>query len=186
MISLAVFSLVLVGASTQIIQPGPCPPLTVQQNFDLPAYLDRWYQQKKYFNYFEENGICNTATYTLNPNETVAVRNYLFNTVTQEPDTILGYATVGSDSGEAKLLVSFPSVGNYDSPYWVLETDYTRFSVVWSCSEFATENLQFAWVLTRERFPDDATLAEIERVIADNQLADRWEITPNDNCPEDP
>ncbi|XP_065342360.1 apolipoprotein D-like [Cloeon dipterum] len=163
MISLAVFSLVLVGVSAQIVQPGPCPPLTVQQNFDLPA----------------------SATYTLSPNETVAVRNYLFNTLSQAPETILGYATVDSDSGEAKLLVSFPSV-DYVSPYWVLETDYTRYSVVWSCTEFGTENLQYAWVITRERFPDDVTLAEIERVIAANQLADEWEITPNDNCPEDP
>jgi len=52
-----------------------------------------------------------------------------------EFDDITGNARLANpNSTEAKLLVSFPSVGANDSPYWVLDTDYESYSIVWSCT----------------------------------------------------
>lgn len=50
---------------------------------------------------------------------------------------IMGYATQVSKSDEAKLAVSFPSLPyNIEAPYWVVDTDYDSYAVVWSCYEF--------------------------------------------------
>ena len=40
---------------------------------------------------------------------------------------------------KCKFLQIFP-VSPRDAPYWVVETDYTNYSVVWSCSERARMN----------------------------------------------
>lgn len=45
---------------------------------------------------------------------------------------------------EAKLIVTFPTLPlPVDAPYWVLDTDYTSYAVVWSCSNFGV----FRWVI---------------------------------------
>jgi lipocalin len=49
--------------------------------------------------------------------------------------------------------------------YRVLETDYTEYSVVYSCKTFLfffkTENI---WILTRDRTPDASIIATAENV----------------------
>jgi hypothetical protein len=45
---------------------------------------------------------------------------------------------------------------------------------------------EFSWLLTRERIPNDQTLADAQQVIDANGLADVFEITAQVNCPEDP
>ncbi|XP_059474892.1 apolipoprotein D-like [Neocloeon triangulifer] len=176
----------LAGVNAQIVNPGPCPNVTLEQQFDLPAYLGRWYEYKKYFALFQRDGSCVSATYTDNQNGTVGVRNYLVKPDTGEVETIIGYAEVDSDSGEGKLLVSFPSVGQYGSPYWILGTDYTSYTVVWACGEVGNDNLQYGWLLTRERFPSNETLDLAQQVITANQLDEKFIITPQENCPLDP
>lgn len=38
---------------------------------------------------------------------------------------------------ESKLIVTFPFLPlAVDAPYWVLDTDYVSYAVVWSCSNF--------------------------------------------------
>lgn len=66
-----------------------------------------WHEIEAYPTAFQ-NGECNNAFYTLN-NGVVDV----FNTqvINQSLDTINGVATIASDDGSAKLLVSFPVAG---------------------------------------------------------------------------
>lgn len=42
-------------------------------------YLGLWYEQERYFAFFQINGKCVTATYTDNMNGTVGVENYQMN-----------------------------------------------------------------------------------------------------------
>jgi hypothetical protein len=43
-----------------------------------------------------------------------------------------------------------------------------------------------SWVLTREQFPDDLTVAIAQAVIDTNGLKDAYEITKHEQCPADP
>lgn len=55
---------------------------------------------------------------------------------TNKESTIEGTATLTGGPNEAKLSVVFPSVPfGRAAPYWVLDTDYTTYSVVYSCTD---------------------------------------------------
>merc|ERR1712130_517989 len=69
-------------------------------------------------------------------------------------DKILGSAYVPDPELPGELLVQFP--GNPEGSYWILETDYHNYSVVYSCTDFlfGAIKLEFAWILAREKHLD--------------------------------
>ncbi|KAF4526393.1 hypothetical protein B566_EDAN012683 [Ephemera danica] len=172
-------------SEAQVKMPGQCQNVTVEQNFDVSKYVGLWYEQKRYHSIFEHNSKCVTATYTQNENGTVGVRNAHVNSTTDEAGFIEGYAEIDSTTGEGKLLVYFPSVmGNRAGKYWVLKTDYTSFSVVWSCTQVSpVMNIQMAWILTRERTPSEVTLQEAQAIADLNHLKnEEFIIADQTNC----
>ena len=52
-----------------------------------------------------------------------------------------------------------------DLPYWVLDTDYHSYTVVWTCVSLGLANMEYIWLMTRERIPSidviDAALAVV-------------------------
>lgn len=59
----------------QIPYFGNCPQVKVVQDFDVEAYLGKWYEYEKYPFLFEIGGKCITAQYTMRPDGTVGVYN---------------------------------------------------------------------------------------------------------------
>ncbi|KAK3096133.1 hypothetical protein FSP39_023570, partial [Pinctada imbricata] len=63
-----------------------------------------------------------------------------------------GRAVAGSDP--AKLEVTFSS-SSPPGPYWVLDTDYDSYAVVYSCTDiikrFIPLKAEITWILTRSR-----------------------------------
>lgn len=50
---------------------------------------------------------------------------------------IQGEAHQVSRSDEGKLAVQFPSLPfHFSAPYWVVDTDYDNYAVVWACNDF--------------------------------------------------
>lgn len=71
---------ILVGTSGQIIYSGPCPDnIQTVDSLDVQKYLGSWYEYGKYPVYFENEGKCVMAKYTLNADGTVKVQNSLVN-----------------------------------------------------------------------------------------------------------
>ncbi|XP_059490319.1 apolipoprotein D-like [Neocloeon triangulifer] len=174
------------AVNSQVIINSPCQNVTIEQNFDLPRYLGRWYEYRRFFTFFELNGKCVTATYSDNLNGTIEVRNYQVDSNTNVSDVIVGYASQNSNTDEGKLIVTFPTSGS-EGDYWILDTDYDTFSVVWSCSTSGDQSVQFSWILTREIEPSAATLAVIDSVVAANGLAsEKYLVVDQTNCPLDP
>ncbi|KPJ05890.1 Apolipoprotein D, partial [Papilio xuthus] len=77
----------------------------------------------------QQSGTCNDATYTLNNN---VVDVYNTQVINQQLDTINGTATLATTDGSAKLLVNFPGT-SAPADYWVLDTDYDSYALVYSC-----------------------------------------------------
>ncbi len=92
-----------------------------------------------------------------------------------------------------------------DVPYWILDTDYTNYSVVWSCSENAGVNArkfenyfdvscsinvssfynaEVTWILTREIKPDPSIVRTAMEVLSRNGLGRTSMVTTNhrSNC----
>lgn len=54
--------------------------------------------------------------------------------------------------GGGKLGFRFPTVAIAgESPYWIVDTDYKNYSIVWSCSGFGFMSFRILWILGRER-----------------------------------
>ncbi|KAJ8303426.1 hypothetical protein KUTeg_019822 [Tegillarca granosa] len=53
-------------------------------------------------------------------------------------------------SRNAAFCVVTVSVAPY-APYWILDTDYQTYSLVYSCENIVVGKLEFAWILSRTR-----------------------------------
>ncbi|KAG6456753.1 hypothetical protein O3G_MSEX009923 [Manduca sexta] len=98
---------------------------------------------------------------------------------------IQGEASQVGRSDEGRLSVRFPTLPvDIAAPYWVVDTDYDSYALVWSCYEFGLFHTRNAWILTRERNPPASV---IDKAF---ESADRHNInraffirTDQQNCP---
>lgn len=143
---------VFISISSAEIFPRKCPTTFQTVNdFKIEDYLGKWYEIERYLNIFQSNeSTCTFATYDLKKNGDIKVIN----------SNIKGGKT-SSVEGTAKL--SFPdevpvqgkiSVSFFNKPfvpnYFVMETDYTNYSIVWNCKDVGeNESHEMAWVLSR-------------------------------------
>jgi apolipoprotein D and lipocalin family protein len=112
--------------------------------FDKSRYLGQWYEIARFDFRFEKNLINTTATYSLNPDGSIAVVNRGFNTVTQKWKQAKGKAKfVGSDT-IAMLKVSFfrPFYAGYN--VIAIDPEY-KYALV--CGD----SLDYLWILSREK-----------------------------------
>ncbi|XP_055546323.1 apolipoprotein D-like [Wyeomyia smithii] len=144
----------MVGTSVaQVISLGDCPVHPVVQNFDVAAYLGQWYEISRYEQTFERGGECSRAAYSLNDDRSVRVDNRMIVPPESEFRVEIGQAVLSFPDEEplqAMLNVSFFGLPTDRSNYWVLDTDYTTFSFVWSCFP-VSDNIKAEsfWLLSR-------------------------------------
>ncbi|KAM7356721.1 apolipoprotein D-like [Cochliomyia hominivorax] len=155
----------------QVVASGECPcDVEVKENFDVSKYMGFWYEYAKYPTFFEADGVCITVEYNLQADGKVGVTNSQVNGTTNKAEVINGYASVVSN---AKLLVIFPvsPVYTVSSNYWVLDTDYCTYSVVYSCEPLSNDqHSTIVWILTRERFPSQETIDTAINVLKKNNI----------------
>merc|ERR1712156_614015 len=174
-------------------QKCPPKPPTIKE-FNATEYLGIWYEQRRFPAFFQLNTRCVRATYgpCPDPNQPGACddkpdRVSVLNVATKangDLDTILGSAYVPDPEYRGELLVQFP--GNPEGSYWILETDYHNYSVVYSCTDFlfGAIKLGFAWILAREKHLDPEMLEHATNVLVENGI----DITPledtvqNEDC----
>jgi lipocalin len=92
---------------------------------------------------------------------------------------------LNESSTEAKFLVSFPTVGAYDAPYWVLDSDYTNHTLILSCRPYGNGNsIQTMWFLSRQRSPSGEVRDYVHNKIAELGLSTYLVLKPTvqDNC----
>merc|ERR1712168_717510 len=100
-LAVVVMAAMVTGVRSQKLFWGGCPQQNVEQNFDLSAYLGKWYEVQKYFAIFELGGKCVTAEYSLKDANTVKVLNSQVNILTNKPSDIEGDAVLANPgSGE--------------------------------------------------------------------------------------
>ncbi|KAK3724619.1 hypothetical protein RRG08_041103 [Elysia crispata] len=173
-----------------------CPEPAVQQNFDITRYIGRWFEYEKFPNYFEMGARCVIANYTLFPDNTVKVVNVAIQEVSYglgicpwyRSTVAVGNATVVDESEPAKLGVRFSEYAPRGN-YWVLETDYDTYSIVYGCSKMPAVPVyvETAWVLTRERLVAPANLDQIkERLTAKGLDISYFQPSDHKGCPEWP
>ncbi|XP_064618298.1 apolipoprotein D-like [Liolophura sinensis] len=104
-------------------------------NFDASQYLGKWYEHERFFSIAEYDEDCVSANYSLKADGKVKVVNQGVIIGTSQVDEAVGEAYAPDPNFPAKLLVIF---GGPPSNYWVLDTDYKTYTVVWSCRDTKT------------------------------------------------
>lgn len=67
--------LALVTPSTQLIQFGRCPLVSLQKDFDIDQFSGRWFEIWKNPNINQFGGSCTRADYIKNEDQTITVKN---------------------------------------------------------------------------------------------------------------
>ncbi|XP_052713094.1 apolipoprotein D-like [Crassostrea angulata] len=143
----------LAVAKAQVFSLGKCPTVKTQDPFDINKYLGDWYEIYKFEASFEGKQTCIRANYQLKEDGHIRVQN----TGIEDGKNITavgdGYAP--DKNVPAKLQVRFSDKAPYGK-YWVLDTDYDHYTLIYSCTDLAgLSHIEFAWILSRSRTLDD-------------------------------
>ncbi|XP_072946605.1 apolipoprotein D-like isoform X2 [Epargyreus clarus] len=170
----------------QVVFPGVCPDVAAMPDFNPSRYLGKWFEAEKYFTIFELGGRCITAEYVEKDNGIIGVINKQLSSLTGIKSEIEGEAMQVSRSDEGKLSVRFPSLPvNIAAPYWIVDTDYDNYAVVWSCYDFGIFHTRNAWILTRERHPPLSTIEKAYTALEKNNINKVYFMrTDQSNCPD--
>ncbi|GFN75555.1 apolipoprotein d [Plakobranchus ocellatus] len=173
-----------------------CPEPAVQDNFDLARYMGRWFEYEKFPNYFEMGAKCVVANYTLYPDNSVRVVNVAVQEVSYgtgicpwyRSNVAVGNGIAMDPQVPAKLGVQF-SENAPRGDYWVIETDYDTYSVVYACTKMPAVPIytEVAWVLTREREVAPPNLDQIKaRLTRQGIDVSYFQLSDHKGCPEWP
>ena len=143
----------------RIATGGPCAKPELVQNFEPNKYLGVWYEMRRDTDIWFEEGECVTAQYTLKDNGTVEVANTQYFGYFGGPDEeelAIGGAQINRWAG--KLWVYF--FAGLGGNYAILDTDYTGYSVVYSCTSYESAGVRLtgdtSWLLVRDQIEEDS------------------------------
>lgn len=141
----AVLVLALAAPSFATGDFGPCPEVSVVENFNLTQYLGQWYEIVRSGDMLTETGTCDQAHYSLLPNGHVNVTNSEIRD--GKPKVAYGEAYCDRD-GAANCHVRFSELSPWGG-YQVLDTDYDSYAVILSCTSVGVYHWSWGWVLSR-------------------------------------
>nr|XP_022915566.1 apolipoprotein D-like [Onthophagus taurus] len=175
----------LVGVAGQVPFLGPCPEIETMDRLDVNRYMGKWYEAERYFAVFEFGGKCVTADYVPSKDGSINIINQQTSALTGIRSTIEGKANMNGRSDDPKLTITFPQLPlNLQSPYWILDTDYDTYSVIWSCNKLGIFSLRNAWILTRSKKPALSSMEKAYSVLDRNSISRAYFIrTDQKNCP---
>jgi len=147
-------------SSQQEIGLGGCPKVTFQQSFDIQAYLGDWYEIEKFPAIFEFGQTCAKAHYDLMDDGHLNITNTGKGLFGQHVVAHGEAKTVATD-GSAQLQLRFSAKQAWGD-YWVLDTDYKNYTLIYSCGPFlGISHVEFAWILSRQRTLDSETMKRL-------------------------
>merc|ERR1711910_175951 len=182
---LTVTVLALVAATCHAhIGFGGCPTVPTQATVDVEKYMGTWIEVYAFPTQFEK-GKCTRATYTLKDDGHIKVynRGVLHDGTV---DDITGDAYRPHADEQGKLLVRFAAGTPYGS-YWVIDTDYTGTSLVYSCTSLGVAHYEQAWILARNSTIDDVTKDKLMAELAGYGVdVSYFKKTDQTDCPDLP
>ncbi|XP_020377757.2 apolipoprotein D-like [Rhincodon typus] len=145
----------------QAIKWGRCEHVELQKNFSLNQYMGTWYEIERLYNVTgERKCISETISKAYNGfKETYELLTWMI----KENDAVAVHSAElippsKTNKDQAKLIYRLDQhlgqnpVDKRGFDYWVVDTDYTGYSLVFSCVSFlGIAHTPYAWILSRER-----------------------------------
>ena len=145
-----------------------CPDVETV-DLDLQKYSGAWYEVavSPFAKYVLQPGCyCTGANYTKNnePNMLNSISRCNLLSKNGLAVKFTGTLLQPFSGHKGRLLMSiFPGIY---ANYWVLDTDYNTYAVVWSCFPFGMSNRKEVWILSRSSTMDNETY---DKIIAKNK-----------------
>jgi apolipoprotein D and lipocalin family protein len=146
----------LIGIGYLLTAKKSSDTLQTVSHVDLERYAGTWYEIASFPQRFQKGCTGTTATYTLDPNETVRVYNHCYKGALNGPKkSIKGKAFPVAGSGNSKLKVQF--FWPLKADYWIidLDPDY-QWAVV------SHPSRKYLWILNRSPMMEGALLGQIQ------------------------
>ena len=162
------------------ISPGKCPEATeLPEPFKLNSFLGTWYEIKRTGQIFESGLRCVQANYKLDQAAGNVIVNNSGVNPKGKPVATIGTATT-TDKSNVFAVKFFPL--SPSAQYWVVDTDYTGYSLVVSCNNvFGFFNINDAWILSRKPSLENEIIQKLEaKVIELGFTKLRFTDTPQD------
>ena len=109
----------------------------------------------------KETSLCNQCLFS--DETTIYARNVAF--IYESYKQVCGLAYQPNPEEPGKLEVDFP--GSPPGNYWILDTDYDNYNVVYSCNKRGDSLYIFSWINTRSRNPSPEIVSKIFFMIID-------------------
>ena len=95
-----------------------------------------------------------------------------------------GIATYVDPTVPSKLIVTFQiGIITTRGNYWVLDTDYNNYSLVYSCSKMVGIKIENAWILSRQPTLDASTINRLQNLLRSNGVdPSKFTVTDQSNC----
>jgi len=141
-------------ASGQVLMEGSCPLIPVMKNFSPEKFLGTWYEIERYYSDFQVNTKCNKIDFTYNPDGRIGILTTALHEKSGMPKVAYGLANFEYGESARMTIQITPSPGTptpNEFGYWVLDTDYESYAVVYSCDDFCRgrQHSQSIWLLGR-------------------------------------
>ncbi|CAH1244818.1 APOD [Branchiostoma lanceolatum] len=183
-LALSVVVFVVDGQRFGEVSEGKCPDLPVKANFSVKSYMGRWYEIARFPVAFERSLKCAEAHYYLHRHGGIKVFTKGIDSYGHVARAV-GRAYVPDAKVPSKLSIGF-SRFLPKGPYWVLDTDYSSYAVVWSCVSFVWGlfKVEMAWILGRERTLDEDIMKDIVYEVTEMGIdAALFRMTDQTDCP---
>ncbi|GFO28231.1 apolipoprotein d [Plakobranchus ocellatus] len=174
------------------LSEGGCPVVNGKQHFKYRRFLGTWYEYKRFPVAFEDGQQCSKHVYEAHGyGVRLTIEGWLRINLFGESsvvsrETVVRNATIpkANRPSELSLSMGLYNLSHADANFFILDTNYTDWAVVFACHSMGGYNIQFAWMLTRPRGVPPTNLPQIEKALTEAginvlefDLVNQW------NCP---
>ncbi|XP_074604124.1 lazarillo protein-like [Brevipalpus obovatus] len=142
------YSILLIILGISFTSGEECPKVGPPSGpFDISQYLGSWYEIARTPSYFENDLDCVKATYTKRNETDIRVQNIGKNLKTGKWSSVKGDASKTDQPNWLKL--SFDNrTDEFD--YFIVDTDFKKYAVVFSCINKDDKAIRLGWILSRK------------------------------------
>lgn len=168
---------------------GSCPDHPTVNDFDLSKFQGTWYEIERSFYVFELLGHCPKFTFTLSPDNNLEVKFSMKNRLTGNANTFDGIAFTKFNPAiwDYRVNTNLPRYIARIMPgsgkYYVLDTDYDNYAILWSCSNLGIFHSDLVWILGRRKTLEPEQRSIIYSVLSDLKIdEDRLILSKQAQC----